>query len=251
MQRYALLNGASEPRTEKPYLSFLAHLSITLPHGFMCRVDDVIEVRLADLQLDKGSDDGCDGFPKLVITSTMKHSNGQPGFLFAIPHVDPFACVFVAIGWMLFAYVSPSSFFSWRAFILRCLKCDVTFTCCAPILCLCPLCVCSIFVLLGCEEPDWADDAEWKELRLWPGRTPPAKRGRVGAVNPKIPAKYDAVRSSWIQLLAHAGAQNGAIRVSKVASMARRSAAQHTMDAMSAQAGQFGACITLPVQARA
>lgn len=113
----------------------------------------------------------------------------------------------------------------------------------------CARCVSSIFVLLEREEPDWADDADWKELRLWPGRTPPAKRGGVGAVNPKIPAKYDAVKACWIQLLAHAGAQNGAIRVSKVASMARRSAAQHTMDAMSAQAGQFGKCLTLPVQA--
>lgn len=128
MQRYGVLDGASEPRTEKSYLSPLAHMSITIPHCLMCRVDDVIAARFADLQLDKASDDGCDGFPKLVITSTMKHSNGLPGFLFAIPHVDPFACVFVAIGWMLFTYVSPSSF-SWRAFIPRCLKCDVACTC--------------------------------------------------------------------------------------------------------------------------
>ena len=105
-----LLHAAS-PRNEGPFQSMLIHTAVVLPHAFLARVDDVDDIPFAAAQVyheeTPGPSDDCDinRPPKLVLTGTMKHTDGSPGFLFAIPHVDPYRCVFVAMGWCLFWYV--------------------------------------------------------------------------------------------------------------------------------------------------
>jgi hypothetical protein len=98
----------------------------------------------------------------------------------------------------------------------------------------------SIFVLLKFPEPDWWDDADWKRVRIWPGREKAKGQGNRGPVNPRVSAGYSAIKTCWRNLLDHAGTGDSALRLPKIASLARRSSAQHSMEALSATAGQKG-----------
>jgi hypothetical protein len=114
MVRYGIHKDSASPRNEVSFQTMLSHLAVVLPHAFLARVDDLKGIPIAAAQVyyeaTPGPRDDCDinRPPKLVLTGTMKQSNGLPGFMFAIPHVDPYSCVFVAMGWCLFWYVTTT-----------------------------------------------------------------------------------------------------------------------------------------------
>ena len=97
-----------------------------------------------------------------------------------------------------------------------------------------------MFCLLKFTEPDWWDDADWKKVRIWPGREKAKGQGSKGAVNPRVHAEYPAIKNCWNNLLNHAGVDDTAVRMPKIASLARRSSAQQGLEKISATAGQTG-----------
>lgn len=111
MVRYGTHKDATSPRNEGAYQSFITHQAVVLPHSFLARIDDLIYIPFAATQVyyeetpGRSDDSDINRPPKLVLTGLMKQTDGSPGFLFAIPHVDPYRCVFVTMGWCLFWYV--------------------------------------------------------------------------------------------------------------------------------------------------
>lgn len=98
MSRYGLENGTLKPENNfLAHSTSLIHLFIVLSSSTMARCWDLRESGYADLQLTS-----IDNLPCLVYGCRTKTSKGCNEYLHALPHADPFKCVFFAIGLMLF-----------------------------------------------------------------------------------------------------------------------------------------------------
>lgn len=84
---------------------------------------------------------------------------------------------------------------------------------------------CSTQCILTTGRCDFRVNRDWKELNVFPGRDGNS-RGHVGTVNPKTEVTYDAVKTQYRNVLNDSGVDGEPILLSKVASSARRSAAQ-------------------------
>ena len=90
---------------------------------------------------------------------------------------------------------------------------------------------------------DWSNNASWKYLKVMPGKE--LVNGRaVGNPDANTSASYDSVKANFVSMLKVSGTGGGEIRLSKVASLARRSSAQKINDDLSAtgQGIEIAAC---------
>jgi len=188
MVRWGFHKGYGAPSRYKEYGSLLAHLSVVLPHQGMARVDDAKGVTVAAIQL-------------------QELGAGE----------GPMPCPQLIYSGQM--KQSNGKFF--HLFLMP----HIDSFCCG-------------FVAIGWSlvythailkqpECDYEDNADWKGLCVFPGRAE-NQRGVVGSVDRKTQAQYDAIKTVYKNVLKTSGGEGEPIVLSKVASLARRSAAQES-----------------------
>lgn len=107
MAKFGVFEGYGGPAQLRRYSSAACHIDVVLPHSGCCRVDDLLGICLAAVQLRRlPASEGPTPCAQLVLSGVMKQSSGKR-HIYIQPHRDLSKSAAVAIGWMFIMYETP------------------------------------------------------------------------------------------------------------------------------------------------
>jgi len=201
MISYGILNGSPRAKQAYVYVTMVVHLLVVLTHVTFGRAYEFVGVDWADVLVEKldPSLEGPTPCYSLIMKVRPKQLGGLESYYFVMPHIDPMRCLFWALGLVLFTYFFILILFSKQTPFLY-----LSFT--------------RVFQVFKIPEPDYANNADWKQMCLIPGRSD-RSRGKTGTpcirtrtttteLSPLLKNMHKAFNLVLAQLL-HAGRKGG------------------------------------------